>query len=185
MKRSRPRHLPPSSKGTNCQSRPPVSGVILFMAVVAAVLLTGAGILDSRSEYSETLGDKCFSKRARLEYVFPFYRLGCWLGEEPQDSTDINTHLRECQELSKELNSQYSVEISDQEVSCVIDVDSGSYRVWFKGSELRGALRGIRIDRNIKVYPEYSKCVGPRRENISLNESVKIMEKCRKETGFK
>lgn len=63
-----------------------VSFILLFIAVIAA---TAEGVGDAQSDYGSSRED-CRTELSRIEYIFPFYRLGCWLGEAPEKKTCDN-----------------------------------------------------------------------------------------------
>ena len=54
---------------------------ILLISIISSFVVTFVGITDA---------DKCNTPLSRIEYVFPFYRLGCWLGEVPEEKTCNN-----------------------------------------------------------------------------------------------
>lgn len=53
-------------------------GVVIFFAVfiMTALLCTNDGYNDAEHHYSE-----CSLMPTRAQKVFPFHRLGCWLGD--------------------------------------------------------------------------------------------------------
>lgn len=57
--------------------------IIYFSGAVISII---CGIYDSGSDY-RWKREKCEEPLSRYEYVFPFYRLGCWLGEVPEEKT--------------------------------------------------------------------------------------------------
>jgi len=54
------------------------SGLVLALVVITMVV----GILNGSSDGSMNRGH-CDERMSRIEYVLPFYRLGCWLGGKP------------------------------------------------------------------------------------------------------
>ena len=51
----------------------------VFLYILATVAGAVSGIFDARLSMSQP----CKRQAARVEYVFPGYQIGCWLGEVP------------------------------------------------------------------------------------------------------
>lgn len=58
-----------------------LGGLIMIYSMISAIAL-GIGLSDTRD---------CKERPARIQYVFPAYRLGCWLAVRPPATVeDIN-----------------------------------------------------------------------------------------------
>jgi hypothetical protein len=69
-----PKSLLPKSK-TNREAL----AVLIILFSIFAFITVLLGISDSYSKFND-----CHGNVKRYEYVFPLYRVGCWLGEEPK-----------------------------------------------------------------------------------------------------
>jgi hypothetical protein len=48
-----------------------------FIVLMVPLMITGIGLMTQMSSYSEK---SCDTPWRRIEYISPWYRLGCWLG---------------------------------------------------------------------------------------------------------
>lgn len=78
----RPAPLPPSSNG----EPKGISDLGIAATIVAGVMLPITLFFFGLGLFHGMKGrDNCESRLSRIEYVMPTYRIGCWLGEVPQE----------------------------------------------------------------------------------------------------